>query len=78
MQGVWFRDGCGEQARRLGVSGWVRNLPDMRVEAVFEGEAEAVEAAVEWCRVGPPHARVTGVDVRDEPLQGGEAFEVRW
>ena len=78
VQGVFFRDSTRERAQRLGVSGWVRNLPDGRVEAVFEGEAGAVDEMVRWCHEGPPHARVEGVEVREEPVSGDqEGFEVR-
>lgn len=55
-----------DEARRLGIRGWVRNIPDGRVEAVFEGSKDAVEELVGWCRAGPPHARVAGVDVEWE------------
>lgn len=78
VQGVWFRDTCAEEAKRLGLSGWVRNLPDMRVEAVFEGDEHAVDTAVAWCKVGPPHAHVTGVDVRDETPYGETSFDILW
>jgi len=54
------------------VSGWVRNLPDGRVEAVFEGPAGALDAMVAWCHEGPPRARVTRVEVRDEVPTGAE------
>jgi acylphosphatase len=71
VQGVWFRDACRREAQARGVDGWVRNLADRRVEAVFEGAPEAVDAMVAWCRTGPPRARVTGVDVLAE-LPGDE------
>jgi acylphosphatase len=76
VQGVWYRDSCRAEARRLGVAGWVRNLRDGRVEAVFEGEPDAVEAMVSWCHEGPPHALVTRVEVADEPPEGETAFRV--
>jgi acylphosphatase len=66
VQGVWFRGSCTDQANALGVSGWARNLPDGRVEVVAEGDPEAVDKLVEWCRQGPPGAIVTGVDVQME------------
>ncbi|BBL78217.1 hypothetical protein RxyAA322_00710 [Rubrobacter xylanophilus] len=78
VQGVFFRDSTRERARRLGVSGWVCNLPDGRVEAVFEGESGAVDEMVRWCHEGPPHARVESVEAEEEPVSGGsEEFEVR-
>ena len=78
VQGVWFRGSMEEEARRLGVSGWVRNLPDGRVEAVVEGDDPRVAEALVFLRRGPPHASVESVEVRDEPCTGerGE-FELR-
>ena len=63
VQGVFFRYNTKRLADQLGVSGWVRNLPDGRVEAYFEGEEDAVRRMVEWCHVGPPLARVERVKV---------------
>jgi acylphosphatase len=61
----------------LCLAGWVRNLPDGTVEAVLEGDETRVAEALDFLRRGPPGARVTGVDVRDEPWQGERGFEVR-
>lgn len=79
VQGVGFRESCRRQAQAQArqVNGWVRNLPDRRVEAVFEGEPEAVEAMVEWCRHGPPWAGVTAVQVHVEEPRGEEGFRIR-
>jgi acylphosphatase len=63
VQGVFFRQSTVDEARRLGVRGWVRNAPDGRVEAEAEGERAAVEQLVGWCRRGPPAARVDDVHV---------------
>lgn len=70
VQGVFFRAETREAASRFGVTGWVRNLYDGRVEAVFEGGEEEVERAVTWCQHGPPHASVTHVEVSREPYTG--------
>ncbi len=81
VQGVSYRASTRAQALSLGLTGWVRNLPNGDVEAVAEGPTEAVEALVRWCRVGPEEARVTSVAVLDEPVERlGErlaGFEVR-
>jgi acylphosphatase len=77
VQGVFFRDTCRRQARAHGVTGWVRNCPDGTVEAVFEGEATAVEAMIEWVRKGPPTADVSRVDVTEEEPAGEHSFRIR-
>jgi acylphosphatase len=77
VQGVWFRDSCRAEAERLGVAGWVRNLPDGRVEAAFEGEDAAVARMVEWCGIGPPRAAVVSVEVHEESPTGDVGFSVQ-
>jgi acylphosphatase len=77
VQGVFFRDTCRRVAGQQGVAGWVRNLRDGRVEAVFEGTADSVVRLVEWSRRGPAGAEVTGVTVEDEPAEGLTFFEIR-
>jgi acylphosphatase len=77
VQGVFFRDTCSRQAHTVGVVGWVRNGLEGTVEAVFDGEPEAVDRMVSWCRSGPPKARVERVDVSDEQETGLPEFEVR-
>jgi acylphosphatase len=76
VQGVSFRWYCTQEARAAGVGGWVRNLPDGRVEAVFEGTRAAVESMVAWCREGPRYANVSGVDVAWEPAEGHAEFDI--
>ena len=77
VQGVWFRDSLGRLARREGVAGWARNCPDGSLEAVLEGEERAVERALDFCRIGPPRARVDEVEVIEEEPAGLEGFETR-
>ena len=76
MQGVFFRETVRRRALDAGVTGSVRNRPDGSVEAVFEGEREAVERLVGFCREGPRGARVDWVDVASEELVGLAGFEV--
>jgi len=79
VQGVFFRYETRQLARRVGVTGWIRNLPDGRVEAVFEGEKDAVEQMIEFCRRGPPAARVDKVEVIWEPYKGEfNSFTIRY
>lgn len=69
VQGVFFRQTTMQQALSHGVNGWVRNLPDGRVEALFEGEEEAVKALVDFCKKGPRGASVTDIAVNWEPFK---------
>ena len=77
VQGVYFRDTCRRKALEHGVSGWVRNLPDGRVEAVFEGPADGVHRLVEWMHHGPGLALVVDVVARAEQPEGLRTFSVR-
>jgi len=70
VQGVYFRQNTKQAATRRGVTGWVRNLPDGRVEAIFEGYNADVNEVIEWCHVGPAKAKVEDVDVRFEKYTG--------
>lgn len=76
VQGVWFRDSMRREAERLGVSGWVRNLPDGSVEAALEGDESAVERMIAWCDHGPPGARVLRVEMRSEPPEDLADFRI--
>jgi acylphosphatase len=76
VQGVFFRASCAKRARRLGLSGWVRNRADGAVEAEFEGPSDTVDAIVAWCRRGPPSAQVDGVTVETVPRTGESGFVV--
>ncbi len=67
-----------DEARLLGVGGWVQNLPDGQVEAVVEGPPDAVEQMIAWCREGPPMAHVHEVRIEEEAPEGLAAFEIRY
>ena len=77
VQGVGYRFSTLNQARQIGVNGWVRNLPDGRVEAVFEGTQAQVEAMMRWCRQGSLAANVTDLAVEYETPAGINGFEIR-
>jgi acylphosphatase len=77
VQGVWYRDTCQRVANEHGVGGWIRNLADGRVEAVFEGPADEVDRLVAWARRGPREAVVADVAVREERPEGLTRFTVR-
>ncbi len=76
VQGVFFRATCARLARDAGLGGYVRNLPDGRLEAAFEGEELAVDAIVDWCRRGPDLALVDSVEVVPEDPVGDTTFRV--
>ena len=76
VQGVAFRANCQRAAVRLGVCGWVRNRADGSVELAAEGRRPAVDRLVEWCRQGPPAARVRDVEVTDESPVGDDGFRI--
>jgi acylphosphatase len=77
VQGVFFRDSVREAAGNEGVSGWATNRHDGAVEVVLEGAPEAVQAVVEFCRIGPVSARVDRVEEHDEAPEGLEGFQIR-
>jgi acylphosphatase len=77
VQGVFFRQNTKRQAQSHGVYGWVSNLPDGRVEAVFEGEEAAVKEVVDYCRHGPSFAKVENINVTFEDFKGEfESFSI--
>ena len=76
VQGVSFRWYAQERARSLGVSGWVRNEPDGSVLLHAEGDDQAVDSLVEWCRQGPSLAKVSNVAVREDTASGATSFEI--
>ncbi|NEU56380.1 acylphosphatase [Halorussus sp. MSC15.2] len=77
VQGVYYRANTRDAARERGVDGWVQNLSDGRVEAVFEGPEDAVESMVVWCHTGSPAADVDDVEVEYEAPEGEEGFRIR-
>jgi acylphosphatase len=77
VQGVFFRDTTRREAQRRGIAGWVCNRRDGAVEAVFEGDPEAVAAMVDWCERGPRGAHVERVETSDEEPEGLSGFDVR-
>jgi acylphosphatase len=77
VQGVFLRDSTRERANAHGVNGWARNMPDGSVEAVLEGEPEAVRRVVRFLESGPPHADVERIDVDDEDPEGLSGFSIR-
>ena len=77
VQGVFYRAECRRRAQELGLGGFVRNLPDGRVEAAFEGDDADVDAVVNWCHEGTPYADVRSVDATDEEPRGEHDFRVR-
>ena len=79
VQGVFFRSETKYKAESHNLKGWVRNLPDGRLEAVFEGEEEAVKVLIAFCKRGPRGARITNVDLRWENFTGEfDAFKVKY
>ena len=76
VQGVCFRAYTQKEAHRLGVHGWIKNLPDGRVEGVFEGQVAHVASMLSWCAQGSPWAKVLKVEHAEEPVQGEEGFKI--
>ncbi len=73
VQGVWFRAGTRDKAQQLGLKGWVKNIQDGNVEAVFDGEEKLVKEMIEWCHHGPPLAEVENVEAKKE--QSSDDFD---
>lgn len=79
VQGVFFRDYTRQEARKLSLGGWVRNLPDRTVETLFQGAPEDVDRLLSWLHIGSPLAEVIGVDSREEPADTRfNTFDVRY
>jgi len=77
VQGVFFRDTCRREALAVGVTGWVRNCWDGRVEAVYEGDPDAVMTMINWSMKGPARAEVDDIEVVEEEPEGESGFAVR-
>ncbi len=79
VQGVFYRSRTKDMADRLNLAGWVRNLDDGRVEAVFEGSKESVERMISWCKEGSPASDVSHVEIAEEPFEGDRSsFNIRY
>lgn len=79
VQGVFFRANTAQKAKQLGLTGWLKNLPDGRVEAVFEGEKEKINQIIEWAKEGPSSAQVNDVEVENEEYKDEfNNFEIRY
>lgn len=79
VQGVWYRASTQREAVGLGLCGWVRNLPDGRVEILVQGEAEKLKTLCDWCRQGPPGARVDELEIEDAQVESNiDSFRVRY
>ncbi|RLF27691.1 MAG: acylphosphatase [Thermoplasmata archaeon] len=79
VQGVWFRGSTKDKAEQLGLHGWVKNTNDGKVEAVFEGEENAINEMIKWCHHGPPLAKVENVEINwEEPKNIEEGFSIRY
>ncbi|WP_254524383.1 acylphosphatase [Natrinema caseinilyticum] len=78
VQGVYYRANTRDAAHEKGVDGWVKNLNDGRVEAVFEGPEDAVEGMIEWCHTGSPAADVEDVQAEFEEPKSEDGFEIRY
>lgn len=79
VQGVWFRANTKQKAEQLGVTGWIRNTRDGRVEAIFEGEENCLKEMIDWCNHGPPLAEIDNVEIKDQiPTNGFDGFSVKY
>jgi len=70
VQGVWYRQSMLQEAVKLGVKGWVKNLIDGRVEAYIEGDDDSTKKLIDWCHKGPPTAIVEHIEIQEEPYTG--------
>lgn len=81
VQGVFYRANTRDKAKQIGVTGWVKNMPDNTVEAVFEGEADKVDEMIEWCKTGPPSAEVEKIEILENEqveINSFKSFEIKY
>lgn len=79
VQGVFFRANTKRRANKANINGYIKNMRDGAVEAVFEGEDKAVDRLIDWCKKGPEEARVDKVEVNEEPyVEEFEDFKIRY
>jgi acylphosphatase len=79
VQGVWFRSSTRDKAEQLGITGWVKNTKDGKVEAVFEGDEEKIQEMLIWCHRGPPSAEVTNLKIeKKKPSNGFDRFSIEY
>jgi len=79
VQGVWFRANTKQKAEQLGVTGWVKNTADGKVEALFEGDEKHIQEMIDWCHQGPPSAQVDHVEITEHSSSNGfDGFSVKY
>ena len=78
VQGVWFRANTKQKAEQLGVTGWVKNTADGKVEALFEGDKKHIQEMIDWCHQGPPLAQIDHVEITEQPVSNGfDGFSIK-
>ena len=78
VQGVWFRANTRQKAEQLNIKGWVRNTSDGKVEAIFEGKQDNIKEMLDWCRQGPPLAKVEDIKIEDKTQSKGyDGFTIK-
>jgi len=79
VQGVWFRANTKQKAEQLGVTGWVKNTADGKVEAIFEGDKKHIQEMIDWCHQGPPSAQIEQVEITEQSLSNGfDGFSIKY
>jgi len=78
VQGVWFRANTKQKAEQLGMTGWVRNTADGKVEALFEGDEKHIQEMIDWCHRGPPMAQIDNVEITEQSSSNGfDGFSIK-